>query len=448
MKKNIYFFNIAAAFILTAVMMTGCKQAAAVETAKQNSFHIALKSGAHGTLTADPALPADGMVAKDAALTFTAVPDRDYEVDTWTGATQDSTDKNKAHLKVAAHTTVSVTFRAKAADTSLLKINAEGVLSGVTDKNALAGSLVIPNTVTRIDDNALSGCIRLTNIIIPNSVTEIDYKAFAGCLRLTHIAIPDSVQNISSKAFAGCADLESVTIGKGVYSLSGDAFQECPRLTGISVDPENTSYCHENNMVYSKDKEAIVFAAANSATGTFTVPNGVERIEHNAFSNCSELMNVTLPATVSDLASSAFAGCAKLRSISVDSANTAYCSIGGIVYSHDKKAITAIPEGLSGTVTLPDELKEIGWDAFENRTGLTGVTIGAGVTSIRYNAFRNCSSLTHITIKSAVLTNIDGGAFNGIKENVQFTVKTNEVKELLKTQCNIADGQITVNPSL
>lgn len=71
-------------------------------------------------------------------------------------------------------------------------------------------SVVIPNTVTRINTYAFMGCAGLTNVIIPNGVTIIDTAAFGNCTGLVSVVIPDSVTRIDHYAFDGSDNLETV----------------------------------------------------------------------------------------------------------------------------------------------------------------------------------------------------------------------------------------------
>ena len=74
----------------------------------------------------------------------------------------------------------------------------------------LLKSLVIPESVTSIGQDAFSGCISLAFIVIPKNVTNIGDYAFSGCTSLASIVIPESVTSIGSYAFNGCTSLESV----------------------------------------------------------------------------------------------------------------------------------------------------------------------------------------------------------------------------------------------
>lgn len=101
--------------------------------------------------------------------------------------------------------------------------------------------------------------------------------------------------------------------------------------------------------------DGIIYDVHNedlNADGSFIVPDGVTRIEGDAFYNCYNLTSVTIPNSVTS----------------------------------------------------------IGYSAFEHCTGLTSVTIGNGVTSIGACAFSRCLDLTSITVGNSV-TSIGGDAF-------------------------------------
>ncbi len=72
--------------------------------------------------------------------------------------------------------------------------------------------LVIPNTVTKINDFAFVGCSGLTSVTIPDSVWSIGRRAFLRCSGLTSIEIPDSVTSIGYYAFYGCSGLTTLFV--------------------------------------------------------------------------------------------------------------------------------------------------------------------------------------------------------------------------------------------
>ena len=54
-------------------------------------------------------------------------------------------------------------------------------------RNYKLKSIIIPDTVVKIEDMALCGCTSLTEITIPKNVTKINMQAFNGCSGLTRI---------------------------------------------------------------------------------------------------------------------------------------------------------------------------------------------------------------------------------------------------------------------
>ena len=152
----------------------------------------------------------------------------------------------------------------------------------VTNKDN-AVSVDIYDGVTRIGDDAFSGCISLSSITIPNKVTYIGYSAFERCSALPSIDIPSSVTFIGSSAFNNCSSLSSITIPSGVTSIENYAFNSCSSLSSI------------------------------------TIPSGVTSIGGYSFQSCSSLSSVTIPNSVTSIGSSAFRYCSSLSSVTIES---------------------------------------------------------------------------------------------------------------------------------
>jgi hypothetical protein len=126
-------------------------------------------------------------------------------------------------------------------------------------KNTSVTSVVIPNSVTSIGNNAFYNFSSLTSITIGTSVTSIGNYAFQGCSSLISITIPNSVTSIGGSGFYGCTSLTSITIPNSVTSIGGSAFYGCTSLTSI------------------------------------TIPNSVTSIEGSAFYGCTGLNTLTMP---------------------------------------------------------------------------------------------------------------------------------------------------------
>ncbi len=65
----------------------------------------------------------------------------------------------------------------------------------------------------------------LTSIVIPEGVKIISEDAFSGCLKLESIKLPDSLEFIGSSAFASCYSLKTIELGRNLRSVNQTAFQ-------------------------------------------------------------------------------------------------------------------------------------------------------------------------------------------------------------------------------
>ena len=93
-------------------------------------------------------------------------------------------------------------------------------------------SIVIPEGVTRIEEETFEGCDKLSSITLPKGLTYIAAEAFKYC-PITSINLGESLVFIGDDAFMG-TKLTSVTLPKSLLVIEGDAFMNCPLQTVIS----------------------------------------------------------------------------------------------------------------------------------------------------------------------------------------------------------------------
>ena len=301
----------------------------------------------------------------------------------------------------------------------------------ITDFNAPAGfsgSLTIPDSlggapVTSIGEEAFSFCEGLTSITIPSSVTIVDDCAFYGCSDLTSITIPKGVTTIGSSGFRDCTSLTSITIPSSVTSIGDAAFGGCSRLTSISVDSANTVYKTMDAILYSIDGTQLIRCPINRL-GSFAIPNSVVSIDNFAFGDCTNLTNITIPSSVRYIGYGVFVGCDGLIEFVVDSANTRFVSIDGVLYTAGEIKLVCCPASKSDNFTIPSGVRIIDFYAFWNCSGLTSIAIPNSVTSIGWEAFKGCSSLTSVTIPDGV-TSIESSTFEGCTSLTSITILSN-----------------------
>lgn len=213
-------------------------------------------------------------------------------------------------------------------------------------------TIVIGEGVTSIGARAFYHCDSLTSVSIPKSVTRIGNDAFAFCNSLTDVIIPDSVTIIGDGAFNGCSSLTSMTIPKGVTGIGASAFNGCIRLTSV------------------------------------TIPNSVSIIGRSAFCYCTGLTSIRIPKSVNIIEEGAFEFCTGIKEIQVETGNTAYKSLNGVLFTNDLKVLIQYPAGKKDEVyQVPKSVTKIEHDAFRGSSYLTSIIIPNSVTYIADSCF-------------------------------------------------------------
>ena len=159
-------------------------------------------------------------------------------------------------------------------------------------------SVVFPDGLKKIGEDAFYYCKKLTSVELPESLTTIDDGAFAQCDALATAEIPSSVVYIGDNAFENCA-LTSVTIPSSVEYIGEEAFSSCDNLE--TIDFSNATSLEEIG-------ERAFRWCYQLKTVDMTNATSLENIGAYAFYECSNLEKVIIP-TIEYAGEYLFVGC-------------------------------------------------------------------------------------------------------------------------------------------
>ena len=314
----------------------------------------------------------------------------------------------------------------------------------------LLKSIIFPNSLQSIGDDAFYDCDGLTEVNIPNSVQTIGYAAFQYCDGFNTINLGSGLSSIGDQAFYKCLNLRIVnlsaatppTYGGYAFRLSNlsivyvpdgsvnlykttDLWKDLPiasnkvitvnnsaaggiiaALNGIGITaPETISKLIVTGYVNSADftqfRNSMPLLMELDLSGATLDGNTVPA---NALQNKTILTKVKLPSTVVSIGDYAFSNCGNLAEIFPLS--TSLTSIGAYAFW---KCLS-----IKSELLFPSSLKTIGSFAFNTCSGLKGsLSIPNSVTSIGSYAFQGCSGFDGTLSLPATITTIPSGAFAG-----------------------------------
>lgn len=192
----------------------------------------------------------------------------------------------------------------------------------------LTGNLVLPDNLELIRGYCFSGCSGFYGELrLPSKLRRLGNCAFQYCSGLTgSLTIPQGVTIIRSEDFNGCGFDGTLTLHDGITNIANDAFANC-HFKGELRLPKNLKVI-SNNAFYNNDfsgelklpstlsqigREA--FAYNWRLMGILDIPQEVESIGENAFSNCKMLEGIIFPESMETIRQGAFNECYGINSI-------------------------------------------------------------------------------------------------------------------------------------
>ena len=246
-------------------------------------------------------------------------------------------------------------------------------------------------TLRYVGESAFNYCIALETAKLPASVEYIGASAFSGDSTLTSFTFPTSLKEVGNNAFQGCSRLTQVSeIPSGVTNFGYGVFQSVP-LSEIKVNPANTNYVVENNVLFNASKTALIYMPMNCGKTSYHVPSTVTEILNFAMYKVSTLKELIL--------------------------NDGLITIQNTAFSQT---------GLE-TLVIPSSVTTISSYMLEGCASLTGVTILGTISDVPANAFRESASMERIAFAQATPPTFVRNSFYGNPETIYVYVPSESI---------------------
>lgn len=208
---------------------------------------------------------------------------------------------------------------------------------------------------------------------------------FQGCHALETVRLPRTARVIEEGAFSNCPALKELTLPDDLekFMPSGG----CQALQTYAIAASNEHFTTRDGLLFDKNGKILVAYPAGKTAETYTVPEGVEKINTSAFA--SALINVLqLPESVRELGPYAFQA-------------------------------SSVRE-----VTLPDALSQLPEGCFLACSRLTTIRLGSHLWYIADYCFRDCP-LTEIRLLATTPPSCGNKVFDdGVFSNASIYVPT------------------------
>ena len=194
-------------------------------------------------------------------------------------------------------------------------------------------------------------------------------------------------KNDPSPDSSGGSDPDSISVFKSSADTSAEQSEkkstdtveplDLTGVNGLKYTSQGNGTCYVTGLGTCEESELKIPAYSPSG-------DKVVRIHDGAFANCTGLLTVTVPATVKEIGTGAFRGCSSLVAINVDTENTVYSSVGGVLLTKDKTVIVCFPMNRPGSnYLLSTDIKAVAAYAFEGAINLRGILFEGSISDFQ-----------------------------------------------------------------
>lgn len=192
----------------------------------------------------------------------------------------------------------------------------------------LTGNLILPDNLELIRGYCFSGCSGLYGELrLPAKLKRMGNCAFSSCSGFTgSLSIPQGITALPSEAFHNCGFNGTLTLHNGITNIANDAFANC-HFKGELHLPKSLKVISENAFCNNDFSGTLTLPSTLTHIGSnafaynwrlmeiLDIPQEVESIGENAFSNCKMLEGIIFPESMETIRQGAFNECYGINSI-------------------------------------------------------------------------------------------------------------------------------------
>ena len=410
---------------------------------------VTMSAGANGSISAEPALSADGMVNENTIIVFTASPDSAiYTVDAWTitggqllaGGVPGS---GTAMVKITEPVTVAVSFKLKPPTTYTVSFGVAGTNGSISatykaDGTAFtSGTAVAENTVLAFTASHDTGYKvekwTVNGAVVPGNTSNtyehtVTQAATIQVSFISSVEIPDNftlsngaeyevvdkaqrhvIMTKRENGSVGSVYTVAVTVEySGItYTLTGFSkfcisdFGYLTSLTDFALSGESAFLSVDGGVLFDKTKTKLIRYPTGKTGTSYTVPASVRVLGIYSFYYSEKLTSIVLQTGLTTVEGHALHYCQNLQTVSIPSTLT---SIGRNFLCSSKVEDVKIPEGVT----------EVGFQFLDSCSELKTVELPASLTTTAGLFCGRCPKLQSVTCKAATPPPLTSDAFEDV----------------------------------
>lgn len=288
-----------------------------------------------------------------------------------------------------------------------------------------AKKLKIGSGLRTIKEYTFQNCTGLTNVVVPDTVTSIQNHVFYGCSNVSEITLPFVG---SSRTATGPSSAFGYVFGYDMYSAYTKGYNDSTSRfmysvynysgTTLSSYGDYTSstgasyrYAATSSTVFEPNK-TVRTSATSTSSAWYSCYNGTAAYLQTYFYNIPSKLTIVNITDATNIQDGAFNNCTYITDINL---NEGITSIGAYTFRDNPwyEALTDefVVEGdgvlikYNGTksgIIISEDINYIGGTVFQNNTKISEVTLHDNLKGIGREAFSGCSNLTSLTIPKSV----------------------------------------------